>query len=128
MLGYVGETEQTIRETIRFAKKLNTKVAAFFIASPLPGTQLYKEALEKGYLRPDATWQDYSPLSNAESVLELPNLSTAMIRRWHRKALRDYYFQPRYIISRLLAMRRWYEIVNLFAGLKISAELRSNAT
>ena len=124
MLGYVGETEQTIRETIRFAKKLNTKVAAFFIASPLPGTRLYKEALEKGYLRPDATWQDYSPLSNAESVLELPNLSTAMIRRWHRKALRDYYFRPRYIISRLLAMRHWYEIVNLFAGLKIFCRIK----
>ena len=124
MLGYIGETEETIRETIRFAKKLNTKVAAFFIASPLPGTRFYKEALEKGYLRSDATWQDYSPLSNAESVLELPNLSTMMIRKWHRKALRDYYFRPRYIISRLLAIRHWYEIVNLFAGLKIFCRIR----
>lgn len=124
MFGYIGETKQTMRETIRFAKKVNTRIAAFFIASPLPGTRLYQEALEKGYLRSNATWQDYSPLSNAESVLELPNLSTAMIRKWHRKALRNYYFRPRYIISRLLTIRHWYEVVNLFAGLKIFCRIK----
>jgi len=56
ILGYIGETEDTIKDTIQFAKKLNTHVAAFFIVSPLPGTRLYKEASEKGYLRPNATW------------------------------------------------------------------------
>lgn len=119
ILGYIGETEETINDTICFAKKLNTQVAAFFIASPLPGTLLYQEAKEKGYIRSNATWLDYSPLSNTESVLMLPNLSTAKIRKWHRKALRSYYSRLGYIISRLLRIRHCYEIVNLFGGLKI---------
>lgn len=119
ILGYTGETEDTIRDTIRFAKKLNTYVAAFFIASPLPGTRLYKEALEKGYLRSNATWLDYSPLSNTESVLKLPSLSNTKIRKLHRKALRSYYLRPKYIISRILAIRHWHDVVNLFSGLKI---------
>ena len=119
MMGYIGETEETIQDTIHFAKKLNTEIAAFFIASPLPGTRLYKEAQEKRYIRPDATWRDYSPLSNTESVLMLPNLSTETIRKWHRRALRSYYFRPSYVMSRLLAIRHLYEIVNLFGGLKI---------
>ena len=119
ILGYIGENEKTMQDTICFAKKLNTHVAAFFIASPLPGTRLYQEASEKGYIRPDSTWINYSPLSNTESVLVLPNLSTSTIRKWHRKALRDYYFRPRYIMSILLTIRHWYEIVNLFGGLKI---------
>ncbi len=119
ILGYIGETEETIKDTINFAKQLNTAVAAFFIASPLPGTRLYREALENNYLRPDAKWSNYSPLSNMESVLVLPDLSMPTIRKWHRKALKSYYFRLGYIISRLLTIRHWYEIVNLFEGLKI---------
>jgi len=119
ILGYIGETEETIKETIRFAKKLNTQIAAFFIASPLPGTRLYKEAKEKGYLRKDAKWIDYSPLSNMEPVLQLPHLPAGRVKYWHRRALRIYYFRPKYIISRFLAIRHWYELANLLGGLKI---------
>ena len=111
MFGYIGETEDTIKDTIRFAKKLNTHVAAFFIASPFPGTRLYEEALEKGYLARDVSWLNYSPLSNVESVLNLPDLSRETIRKWHRKALKSYYIRPRYIIGRLLTVRHWHEIV-----------------
>ncbi len=124
ILGYIGETEETIRKTISFAEKLNTHVAAFFIASPLPGTPLYHEAQQKGYLRPDAKWQDYSPLSNTESVLSLPQLSIAEIRKWHRKAIKSYYFRPRYILMRLLTIRHWYEIVNLLNGLEIFLRIK----
>jgi len=119
ILGYIGETEETIKDTISFAKELNTAVAAFFIASPLPGTRLYKEALENNYIRLDANWLNYSPLSNLESVLVLPDLSLLTIRKWHRKALKSYYFRLGYIMSRLLTIRYWYEVVNLFGGLKI---------
>jgi len=118
MLGYPGETEETMKETIRFAKKLNTDIAAFFIACPLPGSRLYDEACEKGYIRPNATWYDYSPLSNTLSVMALPNMSPETIWHWHRKALRSYYLRPRYVISRLLSLRHWYEIQNLVAGFR----------
>ena len=124
LLGYIGETEESIRDTIRLAKKLNTQVAAFFIASPLPGTRLYQEALGKGYLRPGATWIDYSPLSNTQSVLILPTIDIAEIRRWHRKAIKSYYLGPKYIFSRLLAIRRWYEAVNLLGGLRTFFQIK----
>ena len=124
ILGYIGETEKTIQDTIRFAKKLNTHVAAFFIASPLPGTRLYQEASEEGYIRPGATWINYSPLSNTESVLELPNLSTETIRKLHRKALKNYYFRPRYILLSLLSIRHWHDILNIFSGLKLFFQIK----
>ncbi|MFQ5685052.1 MAG: B12-binding domain-containing radical SAM protein [Candidatus Scalindua sp.] len=124
ILGYLDETEETMKDTIRFAKKLNTHIAAFFIASPLPGTPLYHEALEKGYIRSDANWQDFSPLSNTESVLSFPELSIATIRKWHRKALKSYYVRPKYIISRLLTIRHWYEVLNLLGGLKIFFQIK----
>ncbi|MBI4843122.1 MAG: radical SAM protein [Nitrospirae bacterium] len=124
ILGYIDETEETIKDTINFAKKLNTHVAAFFIASPLPGTRLYAEALEKGYLRPDATWADYSPLSNKDSVLMLPELPIPVIRKWHRKAIRSYYMRPKYLILKLMSIRHWYDIINLFNGLKLFLSIK----
>ena len=119
LIGYIGETEQSIRDTINFSKKLNTHVAAFFIASPLPGTTLYKEALEKGYIAQDSKWINYSPLSNNQPVLTLPNLSPLQLKKWHRKALTSYYMRPRYFLLRLTSIRHWYDIANLFEGLKL---------
>lgn len=119
ILGYIGETEQTMRDTVNFAKKLNTDVAAFFVASPLPGTPLYEEAGRLGLLRPGAKWQDYSPLSNADPVLALPGLPSKLIRKRHRNALRGYYLRPAYVISRLASIRHWYEALNLLNGIKL---------
>jgi anaerobic magnesium-protoporphyrin IX monomethyl ester cyclase len=119
IVGYLGETVDTIKDTIRFAKRLNTDVAAFFIASPLPGTPLYEEALETGCLRADISWKNFSIISNEESVLEVPGLTIQEIRHWHRKALRSYYLRPAYLFSRIMRVRHWYEIRNLLAGLRI---------
>jgi radical SAM superfamily enzyme YgiQ (UPF0313 family) len=124
MFGYLGETEESIRDTIAFAKRLNTHVAAFFIASPLPGTRFYEEAVKGGFLNPDSTWINYSPLSNQEPVLSLPSLSASAIRRWHRTAIRQFYVRPRYILLRLLSIRNWCDIVNLVGGLKILFRIR----
>jgi anaerobic magnesium-protoporphyrin IX monomethyl ester cyclase len=124
VLGYPGETVETIKDTIRFAKKLNTDIAAFFIATPLPGSRLYQEALENRFLRPDSTWLDYSMISNQPSVLETPDLPAATLRYWHRRALRSYYFRPRYLLTRLSRIRGWHEIINLIEGLKVYISIK----
>ncbi|MDO9541565.1 MAG: radical SAM protein [Kiritimatiellia bacterium] len=124
ILGYMGENVETMKDTICFAKQLNTDVAAFFIASPLPGSRFYNEVSEKGYLRPDASWENYSPLSNNLSVVCFPGLSPETIRYWHRKAIRTYYFRMSYIIARLMRIRHWYEVMNLVGGIKIFFSIR----
>ncbi|MHB8066518.1 MAG: B12-binding domain-containing radical SAM protein [Desulfobaccales bacterium] len=118
ILGYPGETIETIKETIRFAQKLNTDVAAFFIASPLPGSRLYREALEKGYLRPDATWRDYAMIPQQPPVLALPDLPQEILCYWQRQALKSYYFRLGYVLARLTRIRNWHEVLNLWEGLK----------
>ncbi|MEW6740170.1 MAG: radical SAM protein [Nitrospirota bacterium] len=124
IMGYLNETEETMRDTIRLAKKLNTDIAAFFIASPLPGTPFYHEALQKGYIRSNASWINYSPLSNQDSVLSMPDLNAEVIRKWHRKAIRSYYLRPSYMLRRLLALRNWNEVKNLIEGLKLFFKIK----
>ena len=50
VIGLPGETKAQMRKTIDFAKQLKFDAAGIFIATPLPGTELYKICRENGYL------------------------------------------------------------------------------
>jgi magnesium-protoporphyrin IX monomethyl ester (oxidative) cyclase len=50
VVGFPGETKEQIQDTFDFANKLSVDNAKFFIATPYPGTELYKIASESGYL------------------------------------------------------------------------------
>jgi hopanoid biosynthesis associated radical SAM protein HpnJ len=50
ILGLPGETRETIQETIRFATEINPHTIQVSLAAPYPGTFLYKQAVENGWL------------------------------------------------------------------------------
>src|SRR5262245_33230207 len=50
ILGLPGETRETIEETIRFATEINPHTIQVSLAAPYPGTRLYQQALENGWL------------------------------------------------------------------------------
>jgi hopanoid biosynthesis associated radical SAM protein HpnJ len=54
ILGLPGETRQTIRDTIEFAKKLDLFSIQVSLAAPYPGTELYQQALAHGWLISDS--------------------------------------------------------------------------
>ena len=53
ILGLPGETKETIQETIRFAKEVNPHTIQVSVAAPYPGTELYRQAAENGWLPGD---------------------------------------------------------------------------
>ncbi|HUC09599.1 MAG TPA: hopanoid biosynthesis associated radical SAM protein HpnJ [Stellaceae bacterium] len=50
ILGLPGETRETIEETIRFAGEINPHTIQVSLAAPYPGTDLYRQAVENGWL------------------------------------------------------------------------------
>ncbi|MGH6975810.1 MAG: hopanoid biosynthesis associated radical SAM protein HpnJ, partial [Stellaceae bacterium] len=50
ILGLPGETRETIEETIKFATEINPHTIQVSLAAPYPGTFLYKQAVENGWL------------------------------------------------------------------------------
>jgi radical SAM superfamily enzyme YgiQ (UPF0313 family) len=50
ILGLPGETRETIEETIRFAIEINPHTIQVSLAAPYPGTFLYRQARENGWL------------------------------------------------------------------------------
>jgi hopanoid biosynthesis associated radical SAM protein HpnJ len=53
ILGLPGETRETIEETIRFATDINPHTIQVSLAAPYPGTFLYNQAVENGWLDAD---------------------------------------------------------------------------
>jgi hopanoid biosynthesis associated radical SAM protein HpnJ len=53
ILGLPGETPQTIAETIAFAREVNPHTIQVSVAAPYPGTELYRQAKESGWLPED---------------------------------------------------------------------------
>jgi hopanoid biosynthesis associated radical SAM protein HpnJ len=53
LLGLPGETQDTIRETINFAREVNPHTIQVSVAAPYPGTELYRQAKENGWLPAD---------------------------------------------------------------------------
>ena len=105
MVGSPGETPDTIRETIRFAKKLKVDFAQFSITTPFPRTKLYDLYLEGGG-NPEIPWEDYVYAASSEGsapVFESDSLSREDIIRWESKAYREFYLRPSYIWQRLLS-------------------------
>lgn len=125
MFGNIGETEETIQESIKLAKILNTDTVAFFIASPYPGTEFYEIAKNRGYLRKDLDWKDFTLVSDdARPPLNLPGLTSERIAYWQKRAYKEYYLRPQYIIQRLVGIRSIIDLKNLFYGSKLLLKLQ----
>ena len=50
VLGYPGETKETVAETIKFALEEPVDFAQFYCAVPFPGSALYERARKEGLL------------------------------------------------------------------------------
>ncbi len=119
MFGNLGETEETMQQTIRFAKELNLDNATFFIASPYPGTDLYYIAKERGFIKPDVKWEDFAPLHDQPPILVQDTLPYSLLIKYQKKAFREFYFTPKMILRKLMNIRSIHDLRTLKEGLTI---------
>jgi hopanoid biosynthesis associated radical SAM protein HpnJ len=75
ILGLPGETKETIRETIAFAREVNPHTIQVSVAAPYPGTELYRQAKENGWLPPDGDGANLVSASGTQlAALNYPHL------------------------------------------------------
>jgi len=55
MIGLPGETKEEIEATLHYPYSVDFDSVSFFIANPLPGSQLFELCKKKGYLKKDRT-------------------------------------------------------------------------
>lgn len=119
MLGNIGETEETIKETINFAKSLALDNAIFFITSPFPGTELYRIAESLGQINQDTKWEAFAPLTVQQPILVQNNVTGEELIYWQKKAFRQFYLRPKYIIRKIFQLRGVGTLKSSLEGIRI---------
>ncbi len=108
IIGLPGETEETMEDTIRFARELDPIVANFSMATPFPGTEMYNQVLEKGRLLVK-DWDDFAFFEN-KAQFETDDMPAELVERKWREAYRRFYLRPGRVAHTLLRKRTWLEL------------------
>ncbi|MBA3896491.1 MAG: hopanoid biosynthesis associated radical SAM protein HpnJ [Sphingomonadaceae bacterium] len=104
ILGLPGETEETIEETINYAKEIDPHTIQVSLAAPYPGTFLYRQATENGWF--DGTDHLLTDGGNQIAQLSYPHLPAALIFDKVEEFYKRFYFRPSKIWSIVSEMLR----------------------
>ena len=110
VVGFQGETENSIRHTINFLTTLNTTFITLGIAVPVPGTEFYSYVKNNGYLLTD-DWSRYDPMK--KPVFSYPELTADQILWYSRNGLKQFYLRPSYMLRRALEVRSFIDLKHL---------------
>jgi hopanoid biosynthesis associated radical SAM protein HpnJ len=94
ILGLPGETQETIEKTIRFAKEINPHTIQVSLAAPYPGTTLYKQAIENGWLQTSRVINLVNEKGVQLAAISYPHLSKEEIYHGVEVFYKRFYFRP----------------------------------
>lgn len=112
MIGYPWENKKDAQRTIDLSKKLFNKgyvdTLQATIVTPYPGTPLFAECKEKGWLK-TLNWDDYD---QRMEVMKSP-LSDKDIKELTQDLYKSF-VTPKFILRKILSVRNWSDIKFLF--------------
>lgn len=91
MIGFPGDTEQSIWDVLNYARVVNPTYANFNIVTPYPGTPFFDEVKDQ------IADHDYSKYSVYQPVMKYENLTAAQVAEMHGKCFEKFYFRARYV-------------------------------
>lgn len=106
-VGLSGDSEETMQDTIDYARQVRLETMKCGITVPFPGTPMFARLLADGRVR-TLDWDRYNVYQNAEEIYEHPTIEWPVIQRYLKKFYKEAYFQnPAYMWRRF-----WYMIKN----------------
>ena len=93
IIGLPGETRDSVRKTIAFAKDLDCETIQVSVAAPYPGTEFYDYAKNNGLIQLDAAMTDEA--GHQLPNLTYPGLDHAELLEWVERFYGEYYFRPK---------------------------------
>ncbi len=116
MLGFPGESEEEMMQTIRFALSVPLDRAQFAITVPYPGSPLYDQLIDSGKLtvRDEMDplfvedWYRYSAYISytKEDPIWFPDgIKPEQLKRLQKQALRRFYIRPKQLFNEIRKVR-----------------------
>jgi anaerobic magnesium-protoporphyrin IX monomethyl ester cyclase len=105
IIGLPGDTRETMQKTIDFAIELDPMIANFSMMTPYPGTIVYEQVKRNGrFLVQD--WEDYV-FFDQKARYEMGDLTAALMEEMYRKAYRQFYWRPKYVMRAMSRKDFW---------------------
>ena len=127
MLGCPTETEAEILESIRFVKSLPADFVQWSICTPYLGTELYKQAVERG-VRPPENYEDWVYV-NLGSIgktkyqfIANENLTLEELNGLQVRGYKEFYLRSAYIWRRLMKSFSLRGLMTNISGFKMFME------
>jgi anaerobic magnesium-protoporphyrin IX monomethyl ester cyclase len=116
MIGYPGESKQTYRNTLQFAKKLNTDFANFSVTVAKPDSLLYEDYLE---IHKRDIWREFALgkidyVKKNEVRFAGKDYGIEDLDRMSTRAYVIYYFRPVIIWRHLKRLSSWKQFKIMF--------------
>jgi len=118
MIGAPGETRETARKTIDFAKSLPLDTVQITGVAAYPGTSLYKWAKENNFLRAN-DWREWlNAQQEQRTLLSYPQFSSQEIDEFIDKGLKEFYLRPKQMWQMLISIQSVGDLLRKLHGLK----------
>lgn len=92
IIGLPGETRETIKETIAYAKEMDPETLQVSVAHAYPGTEMYEWFRDQGVI---LNTKMSDELGQQLPMANFPHLSGAEMLEWVHKFYDEYYFRPK---------------------------------
>ncbi len=93
MMGFPEESEKDIKQTMKLALELDTDFMQVSYVLPYPGTRIYEECKENGYL---AHGDDWSRYDGTEPVI-INRVPAETLKQLYKKFWSRYFLRPRFV-------------------------------
>jgi radical SAM superfamily enzyme YgiQ (UPF0313 family) len=120
LFGIPGQTYEDGLKTIEFALELDPDIANFHAITPFPGTELYDNIEKYGTMSEDLSDYTY------QGAAFVPfTMTREQISELRQLALKKFYFRPKFLWRRFLALRSLNDLLAAWQGLKSLFWLRT---
>ncbi|TFG01884.1 MAG: radical SAM protein [Promethearchaeota archaeon] len=112
MFGIPGETKYEMLQTIGLSKLVNINRAQFNNFMPLPGSELYKELMDKGMKEID---YDHFFVHDVGYVPD--GMTRKMMKNMQRRAYLEFYLRPKImigILKEIQSLKHFWALINRF--------------
>jgi anaerobic magnesium-protoporphyrin IX monomethyl ester cyclase len=113
MFGLSGDTEETMLDTINYAKNLPVDTMKFGVCIAFPGTPMFADYSKKGWIK-SYNWDEYFVYTD-QALFVHENLDYKTVQRYMKTAWRRaMFFNPRFIGRRVIRGFRGIKDFELF--------------
>ncbi len=115
IIGFPGETEEQVRDTLDLTASLPVDYPFIQFFNPLPGSEIYEEAMRSGHLRGNELSRGIGRLRGMDYVPD--SLSADFLLSMYNRGHRRIYCNPRWMIRYLVNLRSPDDLMKGVAGM-----------